>query len=187
MSSHHIVRDNQEPALLLLDGDGSLYSLSQDFLEWSPAIIVDENLLDKVLNWGIKIDAVLFEENHRTLITEKIENQFPVKLINHKSEDEPVQVVINFLHQGNYSSLNILSERQDLFSVLENADSKMNLVLVQKHIRWLLIKSHHFEKWIGNGNQLTLRLNNEETILHPHNENKVLVQDPGVFWIGESL
>src|SRR5690606_13901028 len=57
MSSHHFVKEGQEPALLILDEVDS--SLVQPLLEWSPLVIVAEAAVHHVLAWGIKIDVLL--------------------------------------------------------------------------------------------------------------------------------
>ena len=40
MSSHHIVRDDQEPALIIANGASCSNELLGQLLEWSPIVIV---------------------------------------------------------------------------------------------------------------------------------------------------
>ena len=40
MSSHHIVRDDQEPALIIANGAACSSELVGQLLEWSPLVIV---------------------------------------------------------------------------------------------------------------------------------------------------
>src|SRR5690606_40296637 len=58
MSSHHIVRENQEPALLVED----FAALSEEYLgqllEWSPTIITSLENLDYFLTRDIKVDIL---------------------------------------------------------------------------------------------------------------------------------
>jgi hypothetical protein len=187
MSSHHIVRDNQEPALILLDGDASMYSSSQDLLEWCPAIIVHEHLLDEVLLWGIKIDVVLFDETHRDAVIEKINDQIPVKLISYKPFENSIEAALNFLHRGKYSSLNIISNQKEIFPVLEKFDNTINIVVIQNNYRWSLIRSHHFEKWVTSETNLILKRSGEEQIIFPDERNRISIHHSSVFWVGESL
>jgi thiamine pyrophosphokinase len=186
MSSHHIVRDNQEPALILLDGESLIYSIVQDFLEWSPAIIVNESLVDEVLQWGIKIDTVLCDAKNLSAVEEKMKDQIPIKIVI-SNEDNALETVLKFLQQGNYSSVNIFSEHLDLFSILEEMDSKINIVLIQNKKRWSLIRSSKFEKWVDRGVELTLRKNNVEKIIHSDNQNRISVNETWNYWIGEDL
>ncbi len=63
MSSHHIVREKQEPALLIVDLSGFNEEYLGQLLEWSPTIIVPLHLFEKVISMGIKVDVVLAQEN----------------------------------------------------------------------------------------------------------------------------
>ena len=40
MSSHHIARDDQEPALIIANGEMCSQELLGQLLEWSPLVIV---------------------------------------------------------------------------------------------------------------------------------------------------
>ena len=58
MSSHHIVREKQEPALLIIDLDHFNTELLGQLLEWSPTVLVTDTSYEKVNAMGIKIDAI---------------------------------------------------------------------------------------------------------------------------------
>jgi len=68
MSSHHIVRDDQEPALIIANGAECSMELLGQLLEWSPVVIVLDNAIDRVLQLDIKIDVLLgdFDDNFNT-------------------------------------------------------------------------------------------------------------------------
>ena len=59
MSSHHVVKAKQEPALIILD----LHNFDEEYLgqilEWSPTLLVSAAAYDAVDSLGIKIDVVL--------------------------------------------------------------------------------------------------------------------------------
>jgi thiamine pyrophosphokinase len=65
MSSHHIVRDEQEPALLIANGESCSDELLGQLLEWSPVVVVLDRAVWRVLDRGIKIDVLLGEPNSR--------------------------------------------------------------------------------------------------------------------------
>ena len=58
MSSHHIIRDEQEPALLLMQTHHR-WDLINQLLEWSPTLIVFEQAAEEVLSRGVKVDLLL--------------------------------------------------------------------------------------------------------------------------------
>ena len=59
MSSHHIVKDDQEPALIIANGASCATELMGQLLEWSPWVIVLDSAIERVLPLNIKVDVVL--------------------------------------------------------------------------------------------------------------------------------
>lgn len=59
MSSHHIVKDKQEPALLIANGEACTYELLGQLLEWSPTVIVLDGAANRVMDLGVKMDIIL--------------------------------------------------------------------------------------------------------------------------------
>ncbi len=59
MSSHHIVRDDQEPALIIANGESCDPELLGQLLEWSPLVIVLDSAMERVMKLGIKVDVLL--------------------------------------------------------------------------------------------------------------------------------
>ena len=55
MSSHHIVRDNQEPALVIANGEACSLALMHELMEWAPKVVVLDGALPRVLELGLKI------------------------------------------------------------------------------------------------------------------------------------
>ena len=58
MSSHHIVREKQEPALLVLGLDSFPAELLGQLLEWNPTVIATQLTAKSLNDYGIKIIAV---------------------------------------------------------------------------------------------------------------------------------
>ncbi|MFA0961493.1 hypothetical protein AB9P05_06780 [Roseivirga sp. BDSF3-8] len=61
MSSHHFVREDQEPALLVYDFHitSDHYLLGQ-LLEWSPHVFADVPVAERLLKAGFKVDTILY-------------------------------------------------------------------------------------------------------------------------------
>ena len=65
MSSHHIVRDDQEPALIIANGAACNDELLGQLLEWSPIVIVLDSAIERVMRLNIKVDVLLGDfDNH---------------------------------------------------------------------------------------------------------------------------
>ena len=81
MSSHHIVRDDQEPALIIANGESCSIDLLHQLLEWSPLVIVLDAAIDRVLELNIKVD-VLIGDFDRNFDFQKYQTaQYPIKII----------------------------------------------------------------------------------------------------------
>ena len=86
MSSHHTIRENQEPAVLLLDPNAIDIQVLHDLLEWSPLLIVSEACVDWILMHQIKADGVIVSKEKYGITKEKLRFQEPLKLIKLKND-----------------------------------------------------------------------------------------------------
>ena len=64
MSSHHIIRDKQEPALIIANGEACSLDMVEQLLEWSPTVIVLDGAIERVVSLGIKVDVWLGDFDH---------------------------------------------------------------------------------------------------------------------------
>ena len=64
MSSHHIVRDEQEPALIILSLKSVESAILDELLEWSPTVILPDHLIEEAAVLGFKFDVVICEESN---------------------------------------------------------------------------------------------------------------------------
>lgn len=101
MSSHHIIREKQEPALLILEIASFDEELFGQLLEWSPTVIVSEAVYEHVLSLGIKIDVLL--KQSETVF----ETQEHVKICNVDGGNS-IKSAMTFLTQEEYPSVNVI-------------------------------------------------------------------------------
>jgi thiamine pyrophosphokinase len=145
MSSHHIVREKQEPALLIINlGDFEEEQLGQ-LLEWSPMIFVVQEMVDKVVSLGIKIDIVLSAKakNDYTL-------QEHVKVLN--VEEEALKTGMNYLISEGFPSVNIITNKfnADNYSKYVN---QIDLVVFENDKKIYPVKTG-FNKWKAAGEKI---------------------------------
>ena len=82
MSSHHIVREKQEPALIIANGEACSDELLGQLLEWSPFVVVLDGALDRVLHRQIKIDVLFGDFDQENFNFEDLKtSQFPIEII----------------------------------------------------------------------------------------------------------
>ena len=120
MSSHHIVREKQEPALYIHDFNDFDEEYLGQILEWSPTLIVAANQYEKAISLGLKID-VLFG-NDETLITQE-NTKFVFSTTNH------LQTVVKYLIAEKYPAVNIIS-KENKFDDLACFLPEIDIVLI---------------------------------------------------------
>lgn len=182
MSSHHFVKEDQEPALLIIDPDAIAFEKVQELLEWSPLVIVSQQAIDVVQDWGIKID-VLFASPESNSFSQLVIDQAPIQVI--YSTDE-FKSVCEFLNDRKQIHLNvIINDAKVYFTMAASFSHKVNVVLFDKKARWHFVATGLYSKWLPS-----------ETILWTYsNDNleKRAVNKTGVFkierndsfWVGE--
>lgn len=136
MSSHHIVREKQEPALLIITLDGFNYENLGQLLEWNPTVVVAGEEYEKVDSLGIKIDAVISTSFACNL-------QDNTLLIH--AEDSPLQDALKFLVGEQYPAVNIITNH---FSAKDYAlyAMRINLVVLTPQKRIFPV-TPGFSKW----------------------------------------
>lgn len=109
MSSHHIVRQNQEPALIIANGQACDYELLGQLLEWSPFIVVLDGALSRVLDLGIHFDVVLGDFDSITHSDRIKVEALGIKLqYSPDQEKTDLQKGLDYLIENKHSAVNIV-------------------------------------------------------------------------------
>lgn len=136
MSSHHIIREKQEPALYIHRlGDFNEEYLGQ-LLEWSPTLIVSEAFYEKAISMGLKVDAVV------TLNTQVI-FQENTKAINARTTE--LDAVLDYLIAEQYPAVNVIDTESNLRELGSYIDA-LNIVAYTATEKAYAIKSG-FKVW----------------------------------------
>lgn len=154
MSSHHIVRDDQEPALIIANGAACSYELLGQLLEWSPIVIVLDNAIDRVLQLDIKIDVLLgdFDDNFNPELYK--EKQFPLEIIHTPNQDKTdLEKAFDYLIEKGHKAVNVVwatGKRADhTITNITNIVSyrnKLKIVILDDYSKVYLLPTK-FEKW----------------------------------------
>lgn len=182
MSSHHIIREDQEPALVIDDSSGKNSQILQQLLEWSPTVIVTHQALDAVLLWGIKIDIVIAPEWRIEELKVSLHDQFPLKILSCSVETEAIDTALYFLTASRQKSVNVISNAR-----LESFEkfSSLEVSVIQKGTRWIFIRNGHFEKWLPAGTTLSIH----PASTHPEpvgHDGMISIHRDHSFWISEA-
>lgn len=154
MSSHHIVRDDQEPALIIANGAACSYELLGQLLEWSPIVVVLDNAIDRVLQLDIKIDVLLgdFDDDFNPELYK--EKQFPLEIIHTPNQDKTdLEKAFDYLIEKGHKAVNVVwatGKRADhtitnITNIVSYRD-KLKIVILDDHSKVFLLPTK-FEKW----------------------------------------
>jgi len=192
MSSHHFVKEDQEPALLIIQPTAISFEKIQELLEWSPTVIVNGKAVSTVQGWGIKMDVVLCLEGQQEELAVSLADQVPIRFITFTEEMNAFSVGYDFLRTSNYKAVNVLVERlADLEEFQHFTSIDVEVFLDQK--RWVYIQSGKFEKWLPQANKLSIYPSVQTTSLNldqhliSMQEGKVKLESSEPFWVGEEL
>ena len=194
MSSHHIVRENQEPALLIASAHAISFEKIQELLEWMPTVVVLSSEVEIVIAWGIKVDVVIVPLEEMTLWRDKLMEQTPVRLISYNPGDDPLEMAFYFLVASKAAAVNCLVNSQDDLKKIESF-SKLDIEAFVDNICWSLMKQGHFEKWLPAGATLELSPEDLKSEFPEFAAGSYRVVADGMirlnskhpFWIGEEL
>jgi len=193
MSSHHIVREDQEPALLILNARAISFEKIQELLEWMPTVIVAENEIETVVAWGIKVDVVLVPEDKVNYWEEKLIEQAPVKIISCDDRVGSIDSAFQYLKSGKATAINCLLKT--IADLTKFEESAFDVDCFIDNTRWSWIKSGHIEKWMPKGSRLQilpLEARNEfvefrESGWQIDKDGIVKLASQNPFWLGVEL
>ncbi|CAM4293634.1 thiamine diphosphokinase [Flavobacterium terrigena] len=154
MSSHHIVRDDQEPALIIANGLECNNELLGQLLEWSPLVIVLDSAIERVIQLGIKVDVLLGDFDRNFDAHYYKENHYPIEIIHTPDQDKTdLEKAFEYLIEKGHKAANVVwatGKRADHtlnnFSDLALYRNKLKIVLFDDHSKVFLLPES-FKKW----------------------------------------
>jgi len=164
MSSHHIVRDNQEPALIIANGADCSDALLQQLMEWSPYVLALDGAVHRLLERKVRFDAWLGDFDSGAGIDEEALTALgPVERVHADDQnDTDLQKGIAFLIAKGHVAANILwatGRRADHtfnnMATLWRFHDQITLSLLDDHSRVYPL-SRQFKKWYPAGTSLSL-------------------------------
>lgn len=198
MSSHHIVRDEQEPAVLITEIEKVYWPSIQQLLGWAPTVIVFEECVDEVLLAGIKIDVVICKKDNLSELKERLITQQPIKFVLKKNEDA-ISTAVEYLVNKTYKGVNIIGGFDQKKSIAINY--RIIAIWYDINYRYILSNSAQFQKWMVKDHAFYLgsieenqsyEFVNIEKVAGENNyicasDGKATIHSSANFWLGEPL
>jgi thiamine pyrophosphokinase len=163
MSSHHIVRDDQEPALIIANGATCDDELLGQLLEWSPLVIVLDSAIERVVARNIKVDVLLGDFDRGFNPEEFVKSQYPIEIIHAPDQDKTdLEKAFEYLIQRKIPAANVIwatGKRADhtmsnLTNMVRYRDS-LKVVIHDDHSKIYLLP-RNFQKWYPAGTIISL-------------------------------
>lgn len=163
MSSHHIVRDDQEPALIIANGAECSKELMGQLLEWSPMVIVLDSAIERVINLGIKVDVLLGDFDRGFNPEQYRDMQYPLEIVHTPNQDKTdLEKAFDYLIDRKIPAANVIwatGKRTD-----HTITNITNIVRYRDLLKIVILDDHSkvfqlppvFEKWYPAATPLSL-------------------------------
>ncbi|HRZ73308.1 MAG TPA: thiamine diphosphokinase [Flavobacterium sp.] len=163
MSSHHIVRDDQEPALIIANGAACSQELLGQLLEWSPFVVVLDSAIERVLELEIKVDVLLGDFDSGFDANYYKEIQYPLEIIHTPNQDKTdLEKAFEFLIERNFPAVNVVwatGKRADHtitnITSIAKFRNQLKIVLFDDHSKIHLLPQK-FQKWYPKNTVISL-------------------------------
>nr|WP_294935487.1 thiamine diphosphokinase [uncultured Flavobacterium sp.] len=154
MSSHHIVRDDQEPALNIANGAACSEELLGQLLEWSPFVVVLDSAIERVLELGIKVDVLLGDFDRGFDAAHYAAKQYPIEIAYRPDQNKTdLEKAFDYLIEKGHKAANVVwatGRRADhtitnITNIVRYRD-QLKIVILDDHSKVFLLPKK-FEKW----------------------------------------
>jgi thiamine pyrophosphokinase len=154
MSSHHIVRDDQEPALIIANGASCNEELLGQLLEWSPLVVVLDSAIERVIDLNIKVDVVLGDFDRDFNPYELLKSQYPIEIVHTPDQNKTdLEKAFDYLIERKIPAVNVVwatGKRADhtitnLTTIVRYRDL-LKIVILDNHSK-VFVLPKKFEKW----------------------------------------
>ncbi|HYG04630.1 MAG TPA: hypothetical protein VD927_19415 [Chryseosolibacter sp.] len=193
MSSHHFVKEGQEPAVVLVEPFSDAVAA---VLEWSPLVIGLYGAIDSILINGLKADVVITPQSAREEVIKKLQHQFPITFL-HTDQSDQLHTALQYLQTlKQYAVMIWVNDPVSYFDRVALFQNKLAISVMNASMKWSLIKSERFTKWFASGENLKLHGSNlvyeglakiDKETYRVNITGPVSISSDQHFWIGESL
>jgi thiamine pyrophosphokinase len=176
MSSHHIVRDDQEPALIIANGASCNPELLGQLLEWSPLVIVLDSAMVRVMELDIKVDVLLgdFDRGFDPEIYKT--SQYPLEIVHRPDQNKTdLEKAFDYLINRKIPAVNVVwatGKRADHtitnLTTIPKYRNLLKIVILDDHSKVFLLP-RKFEKWYTAQTPISLIPIGQVTGIHSDN------------------
>jgi hypothetical protein len=184
MSSHHFVKEFQEPSVFIYSAHAADFDRVGPLLEWSPFVVVSDLALGEVREWGIKIDAIVLQPMHLDLVKAIMGDPWNLEYLEATAPDQYLAAVSQRIASGS-GDLHIVDTAEQLPPEYLIQTNKGRHTLYHAHYRWVSPVGGLYHRWWPQG--ITLRLH-YPVVADIHLEGEYIRREKGqIHFIKESF
>ena len=202
MSSHHFVKEQQEPAVVIVRTEGISFEAVSPLLEWVPTVLVWQACVDLVLSWGIKLDVILATTEFQSVHVRLLEEQYPLRFLT-VSPETVLQDGWHYLLTSQHKGVHLVGFDHRKIDELREIATLLDVTVLDENWKYYPVKAGKFKKWfteseiriLAEKNQPLEIVNSSGQILFPiHYLTQIELPEgisefssPGIFWLGERV
>ena len=158
MSSHHYVKEGQEPALIVANGESCSYDLLTQIMEWCPYVVALAGAYNRLNELGVFADLVIGDLDSISDVNRNQKTQF-LQIDNQENTD--LEKAIDHLIAKGYQTLNIVwATGKRIDHTINNLTTlakypNCNIVIYNDHSKMFLIPNN-FSKIYKKGDFISL-------------------------------
>lgn len=160
MSSHHFVKEKQEPAMLIAGEITLDVELTGQLLEWSPVILVHECALPFIKDFNLTIDVIFRETVNDETLTLLTNGQQNFKIVELGLPNNTIESMIKYLINENHESANVLGLKMSEVLTLGSYKNRIDLSFFSYNKKIYPIKDS-FRKWMSQGQKVSINATEE--------------------------
>lgn len=187
MSSHHIVRDEQEPALIIHRLEAFSLDHLYGLLEWSPTVICCEPALERYTAHGHKVDVALVSLAATDRWKQHLEDQQPVKIMA-INDAHFLMSGLTILQKENHRAVNIITNEESVFDVIQLLDQwveHFDLTVLAGGQRFVFVRKKTFKKWFADSTALQILTIARESLISTRGFDEDVDQVTGEVALGK--
>ncbi len=161
MSSHHVIRDGQEPPVFLLNEASVQHPLLGDLLEWSPLTICLDQAVPALIRKGFKADHILCQTSDPSQWHYVFDQHYSVSLVKVGNWEEVISAVKAILDTNAADFLHVLASNETSKKPFEIFDK---VVFFSAEVKWTWYREGKYRKWMEAGSRVLLEGGYKEII-----------------------
>ncbi|MGY8982666.1 MAG: hypothetical protein ACKVJ9_09535 [Cytophagales bacterium] len=153
MSSHHFVKENQEPALIIDHLTAFPFSKLEDLLEWAPQVICLSDAVPEALMYQFKIDVIMGIDLDVSTYTDFQDHIECISLTGNLWEG-----VISYLNKLKVPGAYFITDQahaHQLINQMKPYAPYFDLQVISPEQRYILSRKKLWKKWISGSGRYT--------------------------------